>query len=57
VPYPTIAKTRDALASILRSAVEDELIVKNPLLGLKLTIRLNRLSEEQFSPQPGVHTP
>jgi integrase len=35
-PYPTIVKTRDALSSILRSAVEDELLVKNPLEGLKL---------------------
>ena len=34
--YPTIAKTRDALSSILRSAVEDELLLKNPLDGLKL---------------------
>lgn len=35
-PYPTIVKTRDALSSILRSAVEDELLVKNPMEGLKL---------------------
>jgi integrase len=36
VPYPTIVKVRDALSSILRSAVEDELLVKNPMEGLKL---------------------
>jgi len=36
VPYPTIVKLRDALSSILRSAVEDELLVKNPMEGLKL---------------------
>jgi len=35
-PYPTVLKTRDTLSSILRSAVEDELLVKNPLEGLKL---------------------
>jgi integrase len=35
-PYPTIVKTRDALSSILRSAVEDELLIKNPMEGLKL---------------------
>ena len=35
-PYPTIVKVRDALSSILRSAVEDELLVKNPMEGLKL---------------------
>jgi len=34
--YPTIVKVRDALSSILRSAVEDELILKNPMQGLKL---------------------
>jgi len=38
VPYPTIVKVRDALSSILRSAVEDELLVKNPLKGLKLPV-------------------
>jgi integrase len=35
-PYPTIVKVRDALSSILRSAVEDELLLKNPMEGLKL---------------------
>jgi integrase len=36
VAYPTIIKVRDALSSILRSAIEDELLLKNPLDGLKL---------------------
>jgi integrase len=36
IAYPTIIKARDALSSILRSAVEDELLLKNPLEGLKL---------------------
>lgn len=36
VAYPTIIKVRDALSSVLRSAVEDELLLKNPLEGLKL---------------------
>jgi integrase len=36
IPYPTIVKVRDALSSILRSAVEDELIQKNPMQGIKL---------------------
>lgn len=36
VPYPTIVKVRDALSSVMRSAVEDELLVKNPMEGLKL---------------------
>jgi integrase len=35
-PHPTIVKVRDALSSILRSAVEDELLIKNPMEGLKL---------------------
>ncbi len=34
--YPTIVKVRDALSSILRAAVEDELLVKNPMEGLRL---------------------
>lgn len=33
---PTIAKARDALSSVLRAAVEAQLLAKNPLLGLKL---------------------
>jgi len=35
IPYPSIVKTRDALSSILRSAVPD-FLVKNPLDGLRL---------------------
>jgi integrase len=36
VPFPTIVKVRDALSSVLRAAVEDELLVKNPMEGLRL---------------------
>jgi len=55
IPYPTIVKVRDALSSILRSAVEDELLVKNPLERLKLPLdkRPRRakpfISPEQFN--------
>jgi integrase len=34
--YPTIVKTRDALSSILRAAVEYEFLQKNPLENLQL---------------------
>jgi integrase len=36
VEYPTLLKIRDALSSVLRSAVDGELLEKNPLDGLKL---------------------
>jgi integrase len=36
VSYPTISKIRDALSSILRSAVDVEYLNKNPMEGLKL---------------------
>ncbi|MBV9482063.1 MAG: tyrosine-type recombinase/integrase [Acidobacteria bacterium] len=36
VEYPTLLKIRDALSSILRSAVDAEFLEKNPLDGLKL---------------------
>jgi integrase len=36
VEYPTLLKIRDALSSILRSAVDAEFLDKNPLDGLKL---------------------
>jgi integrase len=36
VPHPTIVKVRDALSSVLRFAVENEYLVKNPLAGVKL---------------------
>jgi integrase len=36
VEYPTLLKIRDALSSILRSAVDAEFLEKNPLGGLKL---------------------
>jgi integrase len=35
VKYPTLLKIRDALSSILRSAVDAEFLEKNPLDGLK----------------------
>lgn len=36
VEYPTLLKIRDALSSILRSAVDAEFLEKDPLDGLKL---------------------
>jgi integrase len=36
VEFPTLLKVRDALSSILRSAVDAEFLEKNPLDGLKL---------------------
>jgi len=38
VPYPTISKIRDGLSSILRSAVDADYLVKNPLEGLRLPL-------------------
>ena len=38
VPYPTISKIRDALSSILRSAVDADYLIKNPLDGLRLPL-------------------
>ncbi|HKH99700.1 MAG TPA: tyrosine-type recombinase/integrase [Candidatus Sulfotelmatobacter sp.] len=55
VAYPSIVKTRDALSSILRAAIEDELLIKNPMEGLRLPPdkRPRRakpfISPEQFS--------
>jgi integrase len=54
IPYPSIVKARDALSSILRSAVPDFLI-KNPLDGLRLPKdkrgrrRKSTLTPEQFN--------
>jgi integrase len=36
VEYPTLLKVRDALSSILRSAVDGEFLERNPMEGLKL---------------------
>jgi integrase len=36
IPHPTIAKVRDAMSHIMSSATKDELIPKNPMVGLKL---------------------
>lgn len=55
IAYPTIVKVRDALSSVLRSAVENELLVKNPMERLRLPPdkRPRRakpfMSPEQFS--------
>jgi integrase len=38
VPYPTISKIRDTLSSILRSAVDADYLIKNPLDGLRLPL-------------------
>jgi integrase len=38
VPYPTISKIRDTLSSILRSAVNADYLIKNPLEGLRLPL-------------------
>ena len=54
IPYPSIVKARDALSSVLRSAVP-EFLVKNPLDGLRLPKdkrgrrRKPVISPEQFS--------
>jgi hypothetical protein len=38
VPYPTISKIRDSLSSILRSTVDADYLIKNPLDGLRLPL-------------------
>lgn len=38
VPYPTISKIRDTLSSVLRSAVDADYLIKNPLDGLRLPL-------------------
>lgn len=38
VPYPTVSKIRDALSSILRSAVDVDYLIKNPMDGLRLPL-------------------
>lgn len=38
VPYPTISKIRDTMSSILRSAVDADCLLKNPLDGLRLPL-------------------
>jgi integrase len=55
VAHPSILKVRDALSSILRSAVRYGFLVQNPMVGLKLPVdkRPRRqkpvISPEQFS--------
>jgi len=54
VPHPTISKIRDTLSSILRSAVDADYLIKNPLDGLRLPLdkRLRQpkptITPEQF---------
>ena len=36
VEYPTLIKIRDAMSSVMRSAVDSEYILKNPMEGMKL---------------------
>jgi integrase len=53
-PYPTISKIRDTLSSILRSAVDADYLIKNPLDGLRLPLDKRRrqpkptITPEQF---------
>jgi integrase len=50
--YPTISKIRDALSSILRSAVECEYLNKNPIEGLRLPLdKRPRQSKPTITPQ------
>ena len=55
VAYPSVLKIRDALSSILRSAVRYGFLIQNPMVGLKLPVdkRPRRqkpvISPEQFS--------
>ena len=52
VAYPTIVKVRDALSSILRSAVRYGFLVKNPLDGLQLPPdKRGRRSKPVVSPE------
>ena len=37
-PYPTISKVRDVLSSVLRSAVDVEYLIKNPMEGVRLPL-------------------
>lgn len=49
VPYPTISKIRDALSSILRSAVDADYLIKNPLDRLRLPLDKRSASRNQPS--------
>jgi integrase len=49
VPYPTVSKIRDALSSILRSAVDADYLIKNPLDGLRLP-----LNKRAHQPKPTI---
>jgi hypothetical protein len=49
VPYPTISKIRDTLSSILRSAVDADYLIKNPLDGLRMPLDKRPVNENQPS--------
>ena len=50
--YPTISKIRDALSSILRSAVDCEYLNKNPIEGLRLPLdKRPRQGKPTITPQ------
>ena len=52
VSYPTISKIRDALSSILRSAVECDYLNKNPIEGLRLPLdKRPRQAKPTITPQ------
>jgi integrase len=52
IAYPSILKIRDALSSILRSAVQYDFLVKNPLDGLRLPPdKRGRRSKPVISPE------
>jgi integrase len=52
IAYPSVLKLRDALSSILRSAVQYDFLVKNPLDGLRLPPdKRGRRSKPFISPE------
>jgi integrase len=54
VPYPTISNIRDTLSSMLRSTVEADYLIKNPLDRLRMPLdkrprqRKSTITPEQF---------
>jgi integrase len=52
VGYPTLLKIRDALSSILRSAIHGEFLIKNPMEGLQLPPdKRARRTKQTISPE------
>jgi integrase len=52
IAYPSVLKLRDTLSSILRSAVQYDFLVKNPLDGLRLPPdKRGRRSKPFISPE------